>query len=98
MSRQNYNVIVSRERHAKKHWWRATKDESSQLTDEDIDRFVQSLLPLLLTCMYANRYFGPAAITFRELAALRPDMVIPPVIDRYCKIVVSASGGGGFET
>lgn len=45
-------------------------------------RFVKAVLPLPMTSMYAMRFYTQAAATFRELAALRPEMVLPVVIER----------------
>ena len=41
------------------------------------------MLPLPLSSMYARSHFTSAAATFRELASLRPEVVLPPLIDRF---------------
>ena len=74
---------VYRERHAKACWWKLAESDDCKLNEKDIDRFVESVLPLPLSSMYARRFFQDAAATFKQLASLRPDWVLPKIIENF---------------
>ncbi|CAD5119000.1 DgyrCDS7656 [Dimorphilus gyrociliatus] len=71
---------VHRERYKKSDWTMYTK-ESAKLTDEEITEFVNILKPIVLQAIFSK--FGIIETTgcLQHLAKLRPEIVIPPLID-----------------
>ncbi|KAH9384576.1 hypothetical protein HPB48_026585 [Haemaphysalis longicornis] len=62
--------------------WEQPPPESHRMSDADVADFVQCLAPVVLVTMgYEGEHPG-AAFALHELASLRPDMVIPPVLER----------------
>jgi proteasome activator subunit 4 len=53
-----------------------------KLKDTDIDAFVQCLLPLLKMAMFSKIGSVDAASTYHNLALIRPEMVLPDLLDR----------------
>lgn len=53
-----------------------------KLKDTDIDAFVQCLLPLLKMAMFSKIGSADAASTYHNLALIRPEMVLPDLLDR----------------
>lgn len=76
-----YVKRLYRERH-KNNIWSKRVPETHRLTDELTDKFVDALLPVVLTSMFNNAGISSAALAFRDLAFLRPEKVIPPLLER----------------
>lgn len=72
---------VYRERY-KKQTWTGTVPDSHKLTDNDITEFVQSMVPIVLISMFNHSGVSCAASAFKDLALLRPELVIPPLLER----------------
>ena len=70
-----------RERKEKKEWFPSVPD-SVKLKDTDIDAFVKCLLPLLKMAMFSKVGSADAASTYHNLALIRPEMVLPDLLDR----------------
>ena len=69
------------ERHTKPSW-QPPIPLKSQLTEKDIDSFVQCLLPVLWLALYTRRGIYEVALTVKNLAELRPAIVLPGLIER----------------
>lgn len=52
------------------------------MTEECLTKFVQSLKPLAFQAMYSRMNTNDVGKVFKHLADLRPDLIIPEVIDR----------------
>ena len=76
---QTFVRRVHRERYAKPKWGTEVANEC-KLTDEDIEAFVRSILPVILNAMYSNAMMSTGPI--QHLASLAPNIVIPPLIER----------------
>lgn len=72
---------IYRERY-KKNIWSKRVPESYRLTDANTSRFVDALLPVVLTSMFNQAGISSAALALRDLAILRPEKVIPPLLER----------------
>jgi len=66
----------------KKNIWSRRLPESHRLTDEQTSRIVDALLPVVVTSMFNQSGVSTAALAFRELAVLKPEKVIPPLLER----------------
>ncbi|KAH8027892.1 hypothetical protein HPB51_011122 [Rhipicephalus microplus] len=62
--------------------WEPIPPESHRLTDADVTAFVESVQPVVLLSMFSKGGSSGAAVALQDLALLRPELVIPPVIDR----------------
>ncbi|KAH9375495.1 hypothetical protein HPB48_023088 [Haemaphysalis longicornis] len=62
--------------------WEQPPPESHRMSDADVADFVQCLAPVVLVTMGNEGEHPGAALALHELASLRPDMVIPPVLER----------------
>jgi len=76
-----YVKRLYRERH-KNDAWAKKIPESHKLTDEQTTKFVDALMPVVLTSMFNQAGISSAALTFRDLSVLRPEKVIPPLLER----------------
>lgn len=72
---------VYRERFKKT--WAPDVPDSHKLTDDHITAFVKCLKPIVLLAMFSKHGPSEAASTLQKLAALRPEIVIPPLLERY---------------
>lgn len=70
-----------RERYKKPTWLMRTP-ESHKLTDEDIDRFVESMKGIVSQAVYSKFGCAEVATALQHLAVLRPKMIIPVLIER----------------
>lgn len=57
--------------------------ESHRLSDDDLTAFVETVLPVVLVGMYAPGGSAKSSEALKNLAMLRPQLVIPPLIERY---------------
>lgn len=76
-----YVKRIYRERF-KKNIWSRRVPESHKLTDDQTNQFVDALMPVVLTSMFNQQGITSAALAFRDLSVLRPERVIPPILDR----------------
>jgi len=69
--------------------WRPQIPVNSHLTEKDVDKFVDCMLPSLQQAMFAKAHFVTAAVSMQNLALLRPERVLPDLLDKYvCACVV----------
>ncbi|XP_043271653.1 proteasome activator complex subunit 4B-like [Venturia canescens] len=74
-------IRLHNERFGKKTWVHPTPD-SHKLTDADIDAFVKAVMPVAMTALFSRIGLLDACKALQHLATVRPNLVIPDVIDR----------------
>ncbi|XP_063991508.1 proteasome activator complex subunit 4B-like [Diachasmimorpha longicaudata] len=62
--------------------WETPIPESHKLTDADVDAFVTSMMPVAMTAMFGQSSNNATSTVFRLLSTIRPNLVIPNVIER----------------
>uniref|UniRef100_A0A665WZ29 Proteasome activator subunit 4a n=1 Tax=Echeneis naucrates TaxID=173247 RepID=A0A665WZ29_ECHNA len=72
---------LHRERYRKPTWLTPIPD-SHKLTEEDITDFVQSMMQPVLLAMFSKTGSLDAAQALQNLALMRPELVIPPVLEK----------------
>ncbi|XP_076019061.1 proteasome activator complex subunit 4A isoform X2 [Genypterus blacodes] len=72
---------LHRERY-RKPTWLTPVPESHKLTDEDITDFVASMMQPVLLAMFSKTGSLDAAQALQNLALMRPELVIPPVLEK----------------
>jgi proteasome activator subunit 4 len=73
---------IYKERHAKKQHWGSKIPDEKKISDENITRFVGSLMPIVMHGMYSKSGIEVFGSVLQNLAFLRPEIVIPPVIEK----------------
>lgn len=53
-----------------------------KLTEKDIDRFVLSMQPVIMQAMFSRFALNDTVKALQSLALLRPEIIIPPLIER----------------
>lgn len=66
----------------KKHPWKEPIPDDYKLTDECVTKFVLSMKPVALQTMFSRAQHNDIYKIFKHLADLRPELIIPDVIDR----------------
>lgn len=69
------------ERHAKENWFTKTPDHV-KITDNEIFRFANMLKDVALLSVYSKSGSLQAAAVMQNLALLRPDLVLPSLLER----------------
>ncbi|XP_043485466.1 proteasome activator complex subunit 4A-like [Polistes fuscatus] len=77
----HFILRIHKERYAKRTWETPIPDEY-KLIDEDIDIFVKSMMPLAMTAMFNRLNSTDPCLALQYLANMRPNLVIPQVVDR----------------
>ncbi|XP_063300040.1 proteasome activator complex subunit 4 [Pelobates fuscus] len=72
---------LHRERYKKPSWLTPVPD-SHKLSDQDVTDFVESIIQPVLLAMFSKTGSGDAAQALQNLALMRPELVIPPVLER----------------
>ncbi|GCB62155.1 hypothetical protein scyTo_0011429, partial [Scyliorhinus torazame] len=72
---------LHRERYKKETWLNIIPD-SHKLTDQDITDFVESIKQPVLLAMFSKTGSLEAAQALQNLAQIRPELVIPPVLEK----------------
>ncbi|KAM7385735.1 hypothetical protein PAMP_001796 [Pampus punctatissimus] len=72
---------LHRERYRKPTWLTPIPD-SHKLTEDDITDFVESMMQPVLLAMFSKTGSLDAAQALQNLALMRPELVIPPVLER----------------
>jgi len=67
----------------KKRKWEPEIPESHLLTDEDINKFVEIMQPITIQAMFAKAGLLDMVQSLQYLATLRPNLVIPPILEKY---------------
>ena len=62
--------------------WRPQIPASTHLTENDIDKFLDCMLPSLQQAMFAKAHFVTAAVAMQNLALLRPERVLPDLLEK----------------
>lgn len=62
--------------------WETPVPPWQQLSDADVTQFVECVRPVVLLSMFGKGGSSGAAMALQNLALLRPELVIPPVIER----------------
>uniref|UniRef100_A0A4W3GX57 Proteasome activator subunit 4b n=1 Tax=Callorhinchus milii TaxID=7868 RepID=A0A4W3GX57_CALMI len=70
-----------RERYRKPSWLNTVPD-SHKLTDQDVTDFVESIKQPVLLAMFSKTGSLEAAQALQNLALMRPELVIPPVLEK----------------
>ncbi|XP_029164235.1 proteasome activator complex subunit 4B-like isoform X2 [Nylanderia fulva] len=72
---------LHKERYAKRTW-ETPIPNNYKLTDSDVDAFVKSMLPVAMTAMFSKLGVNDACHALQYLATMRPNLVIPDMLDR----------------
>lgn len=72
---------LHRERY-KKPSWRPSIPDSSKLTDENVTQFVNSITNVVMISMFSRFGSAESASALQNLSLLRPEIVIPPVLEK----------------
>ncbi|XP_039314531.1 proteasome activator complex subunit 4 isoform X3 [Solenopsis invicta] len=72
---------LHKERYAKPSWETSIPDEN-KLTDSDVDAFVMTMLPVVMTAMFNKFCINEACQALQYLATIRPSLVIPDMLER----------------
>ncbi|XP_034040183.1 proteasome activator complex subunit 4A isoform X2 [Thalassophryne amazonica] len=72
---------LHRERHRKPSWLTPVPN-THKLTEEDITNFVESMMQPVLLAMFSKTGSLDAAQALQNLALMRPELVIPPVLEK----------------
>nr|DBA27145.1 TPA: hypothetical protein GDO54_011320 [Pyxicephalus adspersus] len=72
---------LHRERYKKPSWLTPVPD-SHKLSDQDVTDFVESIMQPVLLAMFSKTGSLEAAQALQNLALMRPELVIPPVLER----------------
>ncbi|KAG7204017.1 hypothetical protein KM043_001879 [Ampulex compressa] len=77
----HFNQRLQRERYKKPSWETRTPD-NYKLTDDDIDAFVKAMAPVVMTAMFNKARLQDVSEALQCLASMRPNLVIPDILDR----------------
>lgn len=72
---------LNRERFAKQCWM-VDIPEETRITDAEIEHYVNIIKEVALLSVYSKQGSIQAALTLQNLALLRPDLVIPQLLQR----------------
>ncbi|XP_053568667.1 proteasome activator complex subunit 4 [Bombina bombina] len=72
---------LHRERYKKPSWLTKVPD-SHKLSDQDVTDFVESIIQPVLLAMFSKTGSLEAAQALQNLALMRPELVIPPVLEK----------------
>ena len=72
---------IYRERY-KKPSWRTPIPEQYKLTEENINEFVDSIVNVVMISMFSRFGSAESATALQSLSLLRPEKVIPPVLEK----------------
>lgn len=62
--------------------WMVDIPEETRITDSEIERYVNIIKEVALLSVYSKQGSIQAALTLQNLALLRPDLVIPQLLQR----------------
>ena len=61
--------------------WECTTPVDKRLTDEEVDTFIKTLIPVVFNILFSD-YEDERKTIFNVLSTIHPDMIIPPLLDR----------------
>jgi Proteasome-substrate-size regulator, mid region len=67
----------------KKRKWEPLIPESSKLTDEDVQKFVEIMQPITIQAMFSKTGILDMVQSLQYLATLKPSLVVPPILEKY---------------
>lgn len=73
----------------REHPWRRQVPDEYKLRDEDVTEFVEVFQPVAFQAMYSRLSFIDVGKMFKGLADLRPELIVPGVIERVFDTVDS---------
>lgn len=74
-------IFLFREKNTRSDWFPSVP-EGAKLKEAEVDAFVQCLLPLMKMAMFSKVGTADAASTYHNLALIRPEMVLPELLNR----------------
>lgn len=83
-----YNSYFFRERY-KKQSWQTPIEDKDKLTEDDITKFVESMKPVIFVSMFSKYGSQDSAIALRHLSNLRPELVVPDLLERSVSLLIS---------
>ncbi|XP_058809543.1 proteasome activator complex subunit 4-like isoform X2 [Phymastichus coffea] len=75
-------IRINRERNTWKPTWKKPIPEFYKLTDSDIDAFVSSMMPIIELGIFNKRCSQIFYIALHHLAIMRPNVVIPKILEK----------------
>ena len=75
--------ISLRDRERFREGWLPVPPDTALLTDTDVTQFVEGVKGVVYLAMFNKTGSNDAASALQHLAVLRPELVIPPLLDRY---------------
>jgi len=69
--------------------WVPAVPEASQLSDSDITQFVTGMTTVASLAMFSKTGSNDSAAAMQCLAMLRPEIIIPPLLDMYVRVCLS---------
>lgn len=73
----------------KQHPWRRQVADEYKLRDEDVTEFIEIFKPVALQAMFSRLSFIDVGKIFKGLADLRPELIVPDIIERVFNTVDS---------
>ena len=70
---------IHAERHNQK--WETKTPVDKRLTDDDVEHFIKSLIPVTFHMLF-NPFDEERRNVFNILSTIRPDLIIPPLLER----------------
>ena len=76
--------FVKRLKHEKRPMksWEPRIPASHHLTDEEITTFVKCIKPCIMLSMFSKSGCYDASVAFKYLAVLRPELIVPQILER----------------
>ena len=74
-------ISLFRQRNRKPSWV-SPIPRDHELTEDDIDSFVQCLLPILRLALFTRRGIYEVALCIKNLTELRPKLILPELMER----------------
>lgn len=68
----------------KKHPWKPAIPNDWKLRDQDVTEFVEVFKPIAMIAMYSRMNSNDIGKIFKGLAELRPEIILPGIIERVC--------------
>jgi proteasome activator subunit 4 len=62
--------------------WLTPVPQTCHLSNADVTVFVESMLPIVLVAMFSKGLRHDVAVAFQHLSSLRPEIVIPPLLEQ----------------
>ena len=73
--------VFNRERYHKS--WEPPVPENARLTNQEVTDFVNGMTTVAFLAMFSKLGTAESAAAIQSLATLRPEIIIPPLLDKY---------------